>query len=228
MNIAVVLFAYQRPGYLKKCLESIKDAYCGDMVHHYYAFIDYSWMQDEIAEIIKGSGLFDNIIKREKKYGCDRNIINGIDEIFKTYDAVIVLEDDLILKPDTLEYLAEQLNTYKDNCRIGAVTANKGRLPHQNGWGWAWGTWKKKWDVKLDGRTWDMSAVDYFKSYGLYAIFSPKKRVKHIGNKGTHFNILSRFGIRKHFRKWKENYYRDKDVMMVRETLLTRFYRIFI
>ena len=196
MKIAVLLFAYNRPKYLKKVIKTHKKI----PGLSYYAFIDKSDKQKEIIEIIHNSGIYDIIIPRQEHLGAEVNILSGID--FVDCDAVIALEDDLMLMPDTLEYLIEQLKAYEHNTRIAAVASQKGTSPRQEGWGWAWGTWKKKWDVKFDGRTWDTSAVDYFKSYGLYAVFSPIKRVKHIGNKGTHFNYFSRFGIRRHLRRW--------------------------
>ena len=229
MEIAVILFAYKRPRYLKKCLKSIKDAYRGDVAHHYYAFIDYSWMQDKIAKMIRNSEIFGRIIKREKRYGLNRNIIEGINEIFKTYDAVIVIEDDLVLDPISLTYLRIQLMKYGEDKKIGHINL-EGNFPSSHGWA----IWKDRWD-KIDwdlisneknGDSWDIILRNNIVKLGWQTI--GKNMVTHIGNIGEHYNPLSRFGIRKHFREWKEDYYRDKDLLMVKENFLTKLYRLFL
>ena len=193
-------------------------------------------MQDKIARMIRKSGIFDRIIKRKRHYGLDRNIKEGISEIFKIYDAVIVIEDDLILDSIALTYLRIQLLKYKDDPKIGQVNL-QGNFIHSHGWA----TWKDRWQnidwglVPLSGHlskaylkhpeAWDIIFHHNLDRNGWTAI--GKKLATHIGNIGTHYNILSRFGIRKHFRKWREDYYRDKDVIMVKENLLTRFYMLY-
>ena len=95
LKIAVCLFAYNRPKYLAKAIRTHKKLDELD----YFAFIDYSDMQQEIYDIIKQSGKYDYVLKRRKHRGLNDNITNGIDTVlnFLDYDAVIVLEDDLLI-----------------------------------------------------------------------------------------------------------------------------------
>ena len=207
MRIAVILFAYKRPRYLKRCLASLENVVGLD----YYAFVDHSPMQDKIAGIIKKMGFF-NIIKRENNYGLSKNIVQGISKIFQLgYEAVIVIEDDIVLEPDALTYSINSLIKYKDNKKIGQISL-QGDFPTCTGWA----MWKDRWDridfdnVPLEGwlakpykkhKTWGIIIRHNLDMLGLEA--RGKKLAKHIGTIGEHSNILSKFGIRKLFREWK-------------------------
>jgi organic radical activating enzyme len=192
MRIAVLLFAYQRPHYLVRALKS----HTKDLSLDYFAFVDKSDMQDLIINMINTKGFY-RIVKRGQHLGIERNIIDGVNEVFdKGYDAVIVLEDDLVLKSDALSFLKTELTANKNNDRIGAITCNKGTFNSTN-WGWAWGIWRDRWEkIIFDDRTWDRCVVEHFIENDLIALFSSHKRVKHIGNNGSHFNFLSKFRIR--------------------------------
>jgi hypothetical protein len=238
MKIAVILFAYKRPKYLKKCLASLGKAYSLRMAFNYYAIVDYSLMQDKIAKLIRNSGLFDKIIKRDFHHGVDKNIKNGIFQVLRDgHDAVIVLEDDLIIDPKSLQYLYDQLIKYEHDKSIGQITL-QGNYIHSHGWA----TWKDRW-MKIDfdripleghlvkqylknGATWDVIFHNNCDLLGWKAV--GKKLAKHIGTIGTHYNILDLFSIRKYYRKWNENYYRDKDIMMVgNEPFIVNIFRAF-
>lgn len=237
MNLAVVLFAYQRPKTLKKALAThtlLKDA-------DYYCFIDYSKMQEEIAKIVYDTGLYPFIIKRSHKYGLNRNIIDGITEIFTHggYDAVIVLEDDLKIAKDGLRWLQTMLIAKDGDDRYGSVCLNKGDVLNKRFRCWGWGTWKYvweniDWDIKVFGQyekrwnktqSWDYYVAFWMELNQLYARASSFERVKHIGYIGVHYKWYAQFGIRQYYRAWKENYYRDKDIIMKKEKFPYNLFR---
>src|SRR3989304_4530088 len=117
--LAVVLFTYNRPKLLKRALKTHKKLEGVD----YIAFIDKSDKQIEIYNIIKDSGIYDEIILRDERYGCNENIKQGINTVFYRkqikgnysfiYDSIIVLEDDLLLMNNALEFLQGQLDWLK-------------------------------------------------------------------------------------------------------------------
>ena len=192
MRIAVCLFAYQRPEYLKRALKSHTkiDA-------DYFAFVDYSDINDEIAMIIFESNKYNVITYRERRFGLNRNIIEGLNTVFCCdYDAVIVLEDDLVISYDALQWLHYQLWKLKDYKHIGSVSLCKGGMLDKDFKCWGWATWKDRWEeVKWnpeDTRSWDIQLDEYFKSKGLFCYCSPIKRSSHIGNKGTHYKWYSK------------------------------------
>ncbi len=94
------------------------------------------------------------IIFRKKNLGTKKNIVNAVDQVFKKFNKVIVIEDDLILSKFFLDYMNLCLKNYKDEKKIW----------HVNGWSypfmknskddinflgsmncWGWGTWKNRW-----------------------------------------------------------------------------------
>lgn len=198
MKTAVVLFAYKRPEYLKKALASHTRVDSLD----YYAFVDYSEIQDEILDIILQKGLY-TVYAEEKNLGLNKNIITGISVLFRSYDAVIVLEDDIVLRGDALIFLKTYLELLKDVKHIGAVSCKKepGFL-HKGFYCWGWGTWKDRWNetvkaLEINGKSWDIQVFDYFIQNNLYTYCSPIKRSKHIGNKGTHYKWYSKLSVRR-------------------------------
>ena len=94
------------------------------------------------------------IINRKKNYGTKKNIIKALNESFKKFDKIIVIEDDLILSKGFLNFMNFCLDHYEDEKKVW----------HINGWSypfmknskndinflgsmncWGWGTWKNRW-----------------------------------------------------------------------------------
>lgn len=232
MKLAVILFAYKRHRTLKKVLQTITKVDAD-----YYCFIDHSEQQQETIEIVAQSAIFDSIAFRSKPFGLNANITMGISEIFdKGYDAVIVLEDDILISKGGLEWLNEQLIIYKHTENIGAISLCKGKFMDSFKC-WGWGTWKEKWDAvnwRLDvsgkfKKGWDKThSWDYYLAFwmdlnGLFTRCHSKGLSKHIGYIGTHFNWMA--GLKNIYQNWKDDYYRDKDLIMIKERFPKNLFR---
>lgn len=194
MRIAVALFAYNRPKYLKRALKTHTEIEQLD----YFAFVDYSEIQHKVVGLIP-----DYYVIRERwtHYGLDKNITEGITEILENYDAVIVLEDDLLLKRGGIQELAGYLELLKSCESVGSVSlySNK-NMEFQS---WAWATWKDRWEKHkyIEGNgTQAQQFYDFHKENNLYCITPDKSKVKHIGWKGEHFRWLDFFSIRRLWR----------------------------
>lgn len=243
MKLAVILFAYKRQKTLKKVLRT---HYKIDA--DYFCFVDYSEIQDEVYQIVDSKKLY-TIYKKESNElsGASKlnsNITTGITEIFKRgYDACIILEDDILIKIGGLEWLKEQLMIYKQTESIGAISLDKGMIETFKCWGW--GTWKDRWqsiDWNLEPygkyakgwnktKSWDYYVAFWFDAQGLSTRCHPRGLSKHIGYFGTHFKWYSHFSVRKIIKKVKTdfstwNYYKDKDLLMRKETLREKIYRL--
>ena len=198
MKIAVVLFAYKRQQYLRQAINSHTKLQDVD----YCAFIDDSDEWWNTRYTIWNSGKYDYIIHRERHCGLNKNIIEGLNELFLKYDVVIVLEDDIVLKGDALIYLKTYLELLKDIKHIGAVSCKKeSGFLHKGFYCWGWGTWKDRWDsiqkeLDINGKSWDLQVFDYFIKNGLYTYCSPIKRSKHIGTNGVHYKWYSKLSVR--------------------------------
>jgi hypothetical protein len=198
-----------------------------------YAFVDHSDKKAEICAILCDYISDINVVTRPYKYGCRKNILNGVSEIFnKKYDAVIVLEDDLILSKEFLLEMNYLLGHTNKN--IGSVTGHKIRnylRPCSIGWGtWRsiWLRFEKEWRMypllkkeglgfaKIGGDlpimyektrrglldSWAISWAYFHFKYNLICRCSGHNHVTHIGRNGTHFRWYSVFGIRQYFRKF--------------------------
>ena len=55
------------------------------------------------------------IIAREENLDCRTNIITTISNLFKEFEKLIIIEDDLILSSNFLNYMNNALNKYENN-----------------------------------------------------------------------------------------------------------------
>lgn len=117
----------------------------------------------------------------ENNKGLADSIIGGVSEIINQYGRVIVLEDDLVLMPNFLNFLNQGLEIYENNQKVMSVCGHscKVKVPtdypydayfftRSSSWGWA--TWKDRWnlvDWKLE--VWDSVVANrraFIKSQG--------------------------------------------------------------
>lgn len=157
----IVLITYNRPDHLIKSLKSLKK----NKLSKKSTIIIYSDgaknSEDKkkilkIRKIIKLVKGFKSkkIIERKKNYGTKKNITNAINESFKKYDKIIVIEDDLIVSKYFLSFMNYCLDRYKDKKNIWHINGwsypfmkkssnDINFLRSMNCWGWA--TWKDRW-----------------------------------------------------------------------------------
>jgi hypothetical protein len=135
-----------------------------------YIFIDYTDPSSEeyaASHILKNKlnkySQYKNIklIFRTKKFGLRKNIIDGITYLLKFYRQVIILEDDLIVSKDFLNYMNQSLNFYRNNKSILSISAFNHKdyesfisenYKYDNFFSkrassWGWGTWRNRWEM---------------------------------------------------------------------------------
>ena len=167
----IVLFCFNRPDKTKIVLEELaKNDLAKDS--DIYIFCDGPRnikemnLIKEVHEIAEAASGFKNkhIIKKEINWGLRASVIHGINQVFKTHDCVIVIEDDIVTSKKFLKFSNEALKFYKDEPDIWCVTGfnypkNLINYPKEydediffvkgrnSSWGWA--TWKDRWN-KID------------------------------------------------------------------------------
>ena len=109
------------------------------------------------------------VIEAPKNKGLANSIISGVTQIIKKYEKVIVLEDDVIVSQDFLEFMNEALNFYEFDENVWSISGYTPNIKLKNykkdvyayprGTSWAWGTWKNRWDL-ID---WDIKDWESFK-----------------------------------------------------------------
>lgn len=107
------------------------------------------------------------ITERPENWYVERNIMDGINEVFKKHDTIIVLEDDIFVSEFFLDYMNTAFDLYREDRKVMHVSGftnldliNEHPLlvydnpyvdlinetyftPHMSGWGW--GTWRDRW-----------------------------------------------------------------------------------
>ena len=100
------------------------------------------------------------IVERPVNYYLERNIIEGINEVFTHHETVIVLEDDIVTAPYFLQFMNDAFHLYRDDPRVMHISGfTRIFLPSLTGGaeggsyfspfmaGWGWGTWRDRWQL---------------------------------------------------------------------------------
>lgn len=119
------------------------------------------------------------VVERPHNMGCAASIIDGLTEMFRRHERLVVIEDDIVTSPHTLRFLNEGLARYADNENIFNISAwtppNIARklpsgypydvyaIPRFNCWGWA------SWNDRFLDIDWDVKDYETFKA-------SPQRR----------------------------------------------------
>lgn len=172
----IAVFVYCRYEHTKRLFESLyqnKEIADTDV----YIFSDAAKSETKNADVARVREYIHKIAEEKKFHsvkisenkcnkGLARSIIDGVTEVLREYDSVIVLEDDLIVSNDYLRYMNEALKYYRNDPQIGAVTGFSYKLKSlrkykkdiyiaRTGNCWGWGTWKGIWNQV------DWEVVDY-------------------------------------------------------------------
>ena len=96
-----------------------------------------------------------SVIERPCNYYLERNVIEGINQVLKTHDRIIVMEDDIVSSPYYLTYMNDALDYYRNDKQVMHVAGftnldipEKGDTyfsPHVTSSG-AWATWRDRWE----------------------------------------------------------------------------------
>lgn len=160
MLAPILLFAYNRPGHVRRTIESLKT---NQIASESRLFIYSDGARNE-ADIPKVNEVrnylrtvtgFKNVtlIEHTENRGLAHNIIDGVTTQINTFGRVIVLEDDLVVAPYFLQFMNDALELYKDEERVGHIQAcDFTKDPSLPGtflikWtgSWGWGTWARAW-----------------------------------------------------------------------------------
>jgi glycosyltransferase involved in cell wall biosynthesis len=127
----VIIFAYNRPEFLKKTLESL---HANDLSSESELFIFCDGPKaaaqqpelqkiDDVRKIAREKKWCKSvsIIEAEKNKGLANSVIDGVSQIIKKYGKVIVVEDDVLLSPYFLQFMNEALETYKNEEQVLSI-----------------------------------------------------------------------------------------------------------
>lgn len=93
-------------------------------------------------------------IYSNKNLGSERNIINGLNKIFKLEKKAIIIEDDCLVDKSFFKFSEKLLSFYQNNKKIWGITAQTFNDGHKKNYYlskyahcWGWATWSDRWNV---------------------------------------------------------------------------------
>lgn len=160
MLAPVVLFAFSRSEHMRRTLVALAaNALAGQSDLIVYADAARNEREAEavraVRAMIRATSGFRTVtlIERDVNFGLARNIIEGVSEVLRQHERVIVLEDDMVTSPFFLTYMNEALERYANDDRIicihgyvyplAVALPETFFLPGADCWGWA--TWQRGW-----------------------------------------------------------------------------------
>lgn len=204
----VLLFAYKRLDTLKKTVTALQSNVLAKD-SHLFIFSDAAKNIDDISIVndvrnyISTISGFANvhIIESKNNKGLANSIIQGVSEVLRTYENVIVLEDDLITTPNFLSFMNLALEKYKSNQKVYSISGYSFNLGNKvnnhfdsyfinRGWSWGWATWKDRWQ-RVD---WNVEDYNTFKA-------DTQKR-KAFGKGGSDLNKMLRHQMEGKLDSW--------------------------
>ncbi len=167
----IALFAYKRLDKVKTCLETLEKCIDADKTDIFIFCDGYKGNEDKSAvssvqEFVKqystSNRTFNNVdvFLKEKNMGLANSIINGVTDIINRYGCVIIVEDDLVVSDDFIQYMNNALSFYESDEKVGAIGGftplvkkicvnPNGVLKSRMGCCLGWATWSDRWD-KVD------------------------------------------------------------------------------
>lgn len=165
----VVVFGYNRADMLENLIDSLEKNKNVEQMD-LFIFLDIPDkknlrdvpLSEEVIVYVntyKSVSKFKNVeIKVARKHkGLADSIISGVTKVINRYGKAIVLEDDLRVSNDFLDYMQRGLDFYENDNKVWSVAAYspiaKGLerckkdvflAPRAESWGW--GTWKNRWN----------------------------------------------------------------------------------
>ena len=165
-DAAIALFAYRRPAHAAKTLNALLKSK-GSTKLPLYVFADGPRIQDDFDEITRVRDLLSGFdwpggVSRSfanTNRGLANSIVLGVSEVLKRHEAVIVLEDDIVLAESAIEYFVQALERFYYTPSVASVSGfshpeRRLRFPsyypydsyflrRNSSWGWA--TWHDRW-----------------------------------------------------------------------------------
>lgn len=171
----IVIFTYRRDD-VKKVINSLLKnelAKESDLI----IYSDGNKNQDDLKDIIKVRKYLHSItgfksvsiLESQTNKGLAKSIISGVTEIINKYEKIIVLEDDLIVSRDFIQFMNDALTYYENNENIWSISGYGPNIPSLKSYdkdlylgvrssSWGWASWKDRWK-KIDWEIKDFEEI---------------------------------------------------------------------
>lgn len=161
-DVPVLVIAYNRPEFLKSMLirlSSFPNVSISIAIDGPKASVasDTEAVEKciELAQEFKFKQPDTKLLVRSENKGCYKGVTEALDWFFSFNQAGIILEDDLIVNLEFIDYMRDGLNHFYNNKEIASINGHtsfsmRNQLkdgyftPIPSSWGWA--TWKDRWE----------------------------------------------------------------------------------
>lgn len=175
--VPVIVFAYNRPAHLRRTLDALAACRLAaqSVVH---VFADGPRQPAALGTVAEVRRVLDeeltanrfaafHVHASDKNKGLANSIIDGVGQVLAESERVIVLEDDLLVTADFLEFMNDGLEFYRVDSTVGVITGFNPLATLPAGYvgdvflvnrscSQGWGTWARVWkDVD-----WSAAGVD--------------------------------------------------------------------
>ncbi len=175
IKIGTAVFTYNRSFHTEKVLTALSNN--SMLPEKLFLFHDGLKNDEDKSEWVNVQKILEavdwtdtEIIVADTNKGLAKSIVDGINYVFESCDAVIVLEDDCVPSKGFMTYMCEALNKY-ESCHsvynIGGYAwpievEKKEYDAYFNGRtsSWGWGTWKDRWQQYRQ----DNNLIDFLKN----------------------------------------------------------------
>lgn len=156
----IALFVYNRPEHTRRTLSFLQKNHLAEESRLFIFSDGAKAGQEENVNAVRELGhsitgfKSVEIIERPQNLGLANSVIDGVSRLTSTYGRAIVLEDDVLTSPYTLQYFNDALNRYEEQDQVMHVTAYMYPIPHEGlpetfflriASSQAWATWDRAW-----------------------------------------------------------------------------------
>lgn len=183
-DIPILLITFNRPDHVRRVLDEIKKQQPKEL----YVAQDGAreGNENDRIKVLEVRSVVEEMVDwpcdlhtlyQEKNLGCGPGPYAAISWFFTQVDCGIILEDDISPHPLFWEYMSDLLLRYKDDDRVGMVTAHNLRREYYGNRSYyftpvmagtlGWGTWKRVWkdfkfDIEYDKHEFELALKRYF------------------------------------------------------------------
>lgn len=156
----VVLFVFRRPDHTSRTLDALSRNHLASTTD-LIVFSDGPRHGEDVPAVTavrqlvqEASGFASvRVVERQTNLGLAASVIEGVTEVLRENDKVIVLEDDLLTSRYFLSYMNEALSIYEHDASVASI---HGYCPPMRSEGpetfflrgadcWGWATWRRAW-----------------------------------------------------------------------------------
>ena len=125
MDSPVVIFAYNRPHILEKTLAQALELN-KNINREFYVVIDGPKNKIDFEKNSKINYLLDkyprlNRIQRNQNLGLEQSITQGLNDLFKSHNSLIILEDDIEISSSFYDFIDENIGIFNSNEDVAAI-----------------------------------------------------------------------------------------------------------